>query len=254
MRVPKRAFHKSECPASKKSVQQECPKKHESRVSRKSVLQGSATKESHKIASRESFHKSVPRECPTRVPHKSVPQEFFQSLQRVSHKSILQGCLLQECPTSVLRKSVPQDRLLQGCPTKVRVSPSYKSVLQKCPARVPRKSVAPEFSTRASHKSAPRECPTRVSCKSVSQECLTRVPPQECQTMFGRLFSSACLHAGLWVPSCFLRNVCSYIVHRYLNTMSLCMVSMQCSGQDPAAHGEPLYLDVCQGLGFSVKS
>ena len=68
---------------------------------------------------------------------------------------------------------------------------SHKSVPQKCP-------------TRASYKSTP-ECPTKVpekivSYKSVPQKCLL----QECQKLFGCLFSSTCLHSGSWVPFCFL--------------------------------------------------
>ena len=64
-----------------------------------------------------------------------------------------------------------------------------------------------------SHQSVPRESPTRVSRKSVPQECRTRVFQmsvlqecllQECQKMFGRVFSSACVRSGSWVPSCFL--------------------------------------------------
>ena len=79
-----------------------------------------------------------------------------------------------------------------------RVSPT--SVLQECPARVSHKSVPQQFCKRVSHKSSPQECPIRVLYKSVPQECLLqRVSPtksvsyKECQTMFGRLLSSACV-------------------------------------------------------------
>ena len=103
-------------------------------------------------------YKSVPQECPTRVPYKSVPQECPT---RVSHKSVL-----QESPTRVSCKSVPYE-----CPTRV----SYKSVPQEFPTRVSHKSVLQECPTRVSYKSVPQECPTRVSRKSVPQEFPTRV-------------------------------------------------------------------------------
>ena len=92
---------------------------------------------------------SVLQECPTRVSHKSVPQESYKTVP-------------QECPTRVSHKSV-----LQKCPTRV----SRKSVPQECPIRVSHKSVLQECSTRVSYKSVPQECPTRVSHKSVLQEC-----------------------------------------------------------------------------------
>ena len=98
--------------------------------------------------------------------YKSVPQK------KVSHKSSA-----RECPTRVFLTRVSHK------------SVSYKIFLQKCPARVPHKSVAPEFSTRASHRSILRDCPARVplpqECpfyKSVLQERPTRAPPTECPT------------------------------------------------------------------------
>ena len=38
--------------------------------------------------------------------------------------------------------------------------------------------------------------------KSILQECLLHFPTLVSK-MFGRLFSSTCLHSGSWVPSCF---------------------------------------------------
>ena len=83
-------------------------------------------------------HKSVPQECPTRVCRKTAPQE---------------------CPTRMSRKSVPP----QECAAKLR----RKSVSQECATGVPHESalqcymsVAPECATRVSHKNVPQECPT----------------------------------------------------------------------------------------------
>ena len=108
-------------------------------------------------------NKSVPQE--TRVSCKSAPQECHI---RVSLKSVLDKSVSQECPTRVSRKS--------GCHARV----SHKSDEHECPTRVSPKSS--------------QECPTKVSennaCyKSVPQECLL----QECQKLFGCLFSSACV-------------------------------------------------------------
>ena len=88
----------------------------------------------------------------------------------------------QECPITV------SSRGLQECPTRERsIKEPDKSVPQTCPTGVADKSVRQEWPARVSYKSAPQECPTsRVSYKSAPQECPTR----ECQTLFGRLFSS----------------------------------------------------------------
>ena len=117
-------------------------------------LRKSRTKRSFWGLARVS-RKSVPQ-CPARVSHKSVPQEFPT---RVTHKSVP-----QECPTRLSHKSDPQ-------PLRV----SHKSVPQQCPTRVSYKSVPQELPTRVSHKSVPQECPTRVSSyRSIPQECPTR--------------------------------------------------------------------------------
>ena len=125
---------------SHKNVRQECP----TRVPHKSVL---------RLCPRRVSYKSVPQACPIRVFCKSVSY-------KVSHKSDIQECVLQERPTRVTNKSVPQE-----CPTRV----SYKSAPQECP-------------TFASHKSVLQECPTSVSYKSVLQECVIQGVPQECAT------------------------------------------------------------------------
>ena len=94
-------------------------------------LRKSRTKRSFWGLARVS-RKSVPQ-CPARVSHKSVPQEF---------------------PTRVTHKSVPQ--VLQDCPTRVthKRRASYKSVPQECPTRVSHKSVLQEYPTRVSYKRA----------------------------------------------------------------------------------------------------
>ena len=148
-----------------------------------------------------AHHKSVAREYPTRVFHKS------------------------ECSTGVSNKSV-----LRECPirqkSRVLANVSHKTVPQRSPTRVSQKIVPQEFSTRVSHQNVRRECctrvahqsvqqecllqesPARVSHKSFAQECPTKVSrksaPQECQTMFGHLFLSACLHSGSLIASRFI--------------------------------------------------
>ena len=57
----------------------------------------------------------------------------------------------------------------------------------------PHKSVAQGPQEWVSDKCFPQECPARVFHKSAAGVSI----PQECQTMFGCLFSSACLHSGL---------------------------------------------------------
>ena len=117
------------------------------------------------------YKERATRECPTRVSHETVPKEHTRatSIPRVSGKEFEcpQKCLT-ECPTTMSHESVPQ--------------------------RVFHQSVPPDCTTRVSHqtvyKSVPPDCATRVPYKSV---------PQECQTMSGRLFPSACVHSGLWV-------------------------------------------------------
>ena len=142
-------------------------------------------------------YKSVPQECSRRVP-KSVPQRLLQECSaRVPHKSVLQDP--QECPTRVSYKSVSKER--------------HKSVPQECPTRVFCNRVLQECSARASHKSeCHTRCPTRVH-KSVPQRCPKRMCPTRVShksvaykgfnNLFRSLFSSACLHSGSWVPSCF---------------------------------------------------
>ena len=123
-------------------------------------------------------YKSVPQECPARVSYKSVPQECT-----VSHKGFGPECVLQEFPARMSDKSV-----LQECLTRVR----------ECPTRVSRKSVAQE-PTKVSHKSVLQD--RLQSDESVARECPTGGVLQErllqkCPRMFGRLFSSTCLHSG----------------------------------------------------------
>ena len=114
-------------------------------------------------------------ERPTRV---NAPQESPTRVSTMApHKSA--------CPTGVVRE----------CPTKA--SPTRVS-----PTRVPYEFSTRAFPTSMSYKSerptsVARECPTTVFQKSV---------PQECQTMFGRLFSSAYAHSGSWAPSCVLNK------------------------------------------------
>ena len=105
--------------------------------------------------------KSLPQECPTKVSCKSAPQEC---LTRVSHKSVLQECRTRASYKRVSHKSEWHTR----CPTRV-----HKSVPQRFPKRM---------------------CPTRGSPKSVS--CKS----QECQRLFGCLFSRTCLHSVTRVP------------------------------------------------------
>ena len=151
-------------------------------------------------------HKSVPQACPTRVSYESASQERHT---RVSHKSVP-----QECPTRVFRKSV-----LQECSARVprkiecHTNVSHKIDKQECPTRVSRKSV-------------PQECPTRVSYKSVPQKCLV----QDCQKLFGCLFSSTRLHSGSWAPSCF--SFCIYTAssiakkHKVIKYAVVCSASL----------------------------
>ena len=88
----------------------------------------------------------------------------------MSNKSVKRGSTTraQECPTRMFYSSV-------SCK-----SVYHKSILQKCPARAPRKSVA-KHPTRVSHKSVLQGCATRashtrVSYKSDPRECRARVP------------------------------------------------------------------------------
>ena len=84
---------------------------------------------------------------------------------------------------------------------------------------MPRKSVPQECCTRVSHKSVPQVSLTRVPYKSVPQEhriqeCLARVS-HKCQTIFGRLFLSACVRSGWWVPSRYFPldlYICSFLI------------------------------------------
>ena len=142
------------------------------------------------------------QECPARVFHKSgcYKRVCYKRFTRVSrknaHKSVPQDCLLQECPTRVSRKSFHKTVCY------VCVCVCYKGVLRRFPTRafvtrVSYKSVPHEFSTRTF---STRVCVTRVSHTSVSYKSV----PQECQTMFGRLFWSACVHSRSSVPYCFI--------------------------------------------------
>ena len=189
-----------ECPTSlpRKSVLQECPIRvfHKSvvqpycptRVSRKSVLQEHPTRVSdqsvpheisRKVFYKSVYHKSARQECLTRV-FVSVPQKVAT---RVSYKIVAQGC-----PARVFHKrpSECRARVSHIIPQNVSTRVFYKSVclLQECllSTRVFHKSVPPER--------LPQECPRKVSRKSVLQEC---------QPMFGRLFSSGREHSGSWI-------------------------------------------------------
>ena len=80
---------------------------------------------------------------------------------------------------SVSYKSVPQDCRLKRCPQECPTQDCQARRLQECLT-----------------ESVPQEC--RL------QQCLTGVSykgvPQERHTMLGRLFLSACVHSGSWVP------------------------------------------------------
>ena len=67
-------------------------------------------------------HKSVPRECPTRLSYKSVLQECparvsYKSVAQVATVSVIQG-VPQEC-TRVSHKGFRNECVLQECPAKV---------------------------------------------------------------------------------------------------------------------------------------
>ena len=116
-----------------------------SRVSDKSVPQECSAR-----VSRVS-RASVPQECLTRaheiVLQECVPQEFCTSVAhnktRVSPTRVCHKSVPQECPTRASRQSLPQ-----GHPTRDK-SVSYKSVHQEHPTRAP--------STRVSYKSV-KQC------------------------------------------------------------------------------------------------
>ena len=81
------------------------------------------------------------------------------------------------------------------------------SVPQECPTRVPCKSV-PRSDESVAHESVPRERSTRVSPTRVSK-------------MFGRFFSSTCLHYCSWAPYCFA-NVKVYTNRELLSSCADC--------------------------------
>ena len=117
------------------------------------------------------------QECPARVSHESVLQEF---LTRESHKSVL-----QECSARVFHKSA------QECPTRE----SYKSVPQECPTRIFCKSVSQEsVSYKVSHKSA-QECPTKLSEKM----CPTRVSRKSVSYKSVKNCSGVCFRARVCI-------------------------------------------------------
>ena len=105
-------------------------------------------------------------------------------------------------PTCKSRQPTPLTSGHHSCNFCGQITSENVSIPQECPRRLLHKSPQ-ERLTRVSHKSVLRKCPARVSHRSVLQECLLQeCLLQECQKMCGRLFASACLHSGSWVPSC----------------------------------------------------